>query len=84
VAAETARYMEYQGQGWLNPNSNQAYRVQRSSSAAYPVCRVCDMEVDPATAATSVYRERTYYFCTPAHKAMFDKKPEQFLDSSAA
>lgn len=83
VATQTAYYMEYQGQGWLDPNSNQSYRARRTSTDAHPLCPVCDMDVDPASAPRSVYRDKTYYFCTPEHKAVFDKAPEQFLDSRA-
>jgi YHS domain-containing protein len=42
------------------------------------------MEVDAATAPQSVYHGKTYYFCMPAHKVVFDKSPAQFLDSSAS
>jgi YHS domain-containing protein/putative intracellular protease/amidase len=83
VAVETAHYMEYQGQGWLDPSSNNVYTTRRTSTAAHPVCPVCDMEVDAATAPQSVYHGTTYYFCTPAHKVVFDKSPQQFLDSRA-
>lgn len=82
VATQTAYYMEYQGQGWLDPNSNQNYRVHRASTSAHPLCAVCDMEVDPASAPRSVYHDKTYYFCMPAHKAVFDKAPEQVLEGS--
>jgi len=78
VATQTAYYMEYQGQGWLDPNSNQAYRLRRASSDAHPVCPVCDMDVDPASAPQSSYRGRTYYFCMLSHKALFDRAPEEF------
>ena len=84
VAVETARYMEYQGQGWLDPSSNNVYTSRRTSTDAHPVCPVCDMEVDAATAPQSVYHGKTYYFCMSAHKVVFDKSPEQFLDSSAS
>lgn len=80
VATQTAYYMEYQGQGWMDPNSNQVYRARRASSDAHPVCPVCDMDVDPATAPQSGYRGRTYYFCMPSHKVLFDGAPEQFVD----
>jgi len=42
------------------------------------------MEIDPATAPRSVYRDKTYYFCMPPHKVVFDKAPEQFLNSNDA
>jgi YHS domain-containing protein len=41
---------------------------------------VCGMDVDPATAAaTSVYKGKTYYFCSKDEKEQFDKDPEKFL-----
>ena len=80
VATQTAYYMEYQGQGWTDPNSNQAYRVRRASSDAHPLCPVCEMDVDPATAPQSSYRGRTYYFCMLSHKTLFDRTPGQFVD----
>ena len=83
VAAQTAYYMEYQGQGWMDPNSNQTYRTRRTSTSAHPVCPVCDMDVDPGTAPRSVYHDRTYYFCIPEHKVLFDEAPEQFLEVRA-
>ncbi len=68
--------MEYQGQGWLDPASNAVYRHHRASTAEHPLCPVCEMEVDPATAPRSVYRDHAYYFCMPTHKALFDASPE--------
>jgi YHS domain-containing protein len=42
---------------------------------------VCGMEIDPTTAAaTSEYKEETYYFCAPGCKADFDRDPEKYLD----
>ena len=78
VAAQTAYYMEYQGEGWTDPDSNQAYRKRLVSTAAHPLCPVCEMDVDPKTAPKSVYRGQTYYFCIPDHKVAFDATPEKF------
>ena len=75
-AQKTADMMEYQGQGWLNPNSNQAYAKARVSTDAHPVCPVCEMDGDPAL--KSVYKGKNYYFCSPDHKEMFDKAPAKF------
>ena len=84
VAAQTAYYMEYQGQGWMDPSSNNIYRTRRTSTDSHPICPVCDMDVDPVNAARSVYQGKTYYFCMPAHKVAFDKAPQRFLVSDAS
>ena len=81
IAAQTAYYMEYQGEGWTDPNSNQAYRQRLVSTAAHPLCPVCEMDVDPKTAPKSVYRGQTYYFCMTGHKVVFDATPEKFMET---
>jgi YHS domain-containing protein len=41
---------------------------------------ICKMTVDEKTAKfTSVYKEKTYYFCSPGCKRTFDKNPEQYI-----
>jgi transcriptional regulator GlxA family with amidase domain len=82
VAAETALRTEYQGTGWLDANSNQIYRKRRVSTAANPLCPVCEMTVDPRTAPTSVYLGRRYYFCMPSHRVAFDAAPPKYLDAA--
>lgn len=81
VATKTAYQMEYQGQGWLNPDSNMVYASARKSTDAQPLCPVCSMEVDPKTAPRSAYQGRSYYFCMPEHKALFDATPARYLDA---
>jgi putative intracellular protease/amidase/YHS domain-containing protein len=75
-AEQTANMMEYQGKGWLDPNSNQAYAKARVSTDEHPVCPVCEMDGDPSI--KSVYKGKKYYFCSPDHKEKFDKAPDQF------
>ena len=79
VATQTAYQMEYQGQGWLDPASNQVYAKARISTDQHPLCPVCDMDVDPKSAPKSVYQGKTYYFCMDSHKAAFDAAPEKYL-----
>jgi transcriptional regulator GlxA family with amidase domain/YHS domain-containing protein len=79
VAADTAYNMEYQGQGWMNAGANAVYAKAAVSTDEHPLCPVCSMEVDRATAPTSVYKGKTYYFCSGAHKAAFDAAPEKWL-----
>jgi YHS domain-containing protein len=83
VATNTAYQMEYQGQGWLNPDSNQIYAQAPISTEEHPLCPVCDMDADK-TAPSSVYKGKTYYFCMPEHKALFDKAPEKYLQTTQA
>ena len=40
---------------------------------------ICKMEVDPATALwTSEHEGKTYYFCAPGCKMMFDQDPARW------
>lgn len=42
---------------------------------------VCGMDVEPATsAAQSVYKDKTYHFCSVGCKLDFEKEPERFLE----
>jgi len=44
---------------------------------------VCGMTVDEKrAAATSQYRGKTYYFCSPGCKKSFDANPEKYLKGS--
>ena len=79
AARKTAYAMEYQGQGWLNPDSNAVYAEARVSTDAQPLCPVCQMDVDPGTELRSAYKGKTYYFCMKAHKVRFDAAPEKYL-----
>jgi putative intracellular protease/amidase len=82
VAQKTAYNMEYQGQGWMNPDSNQAYATALASTAEHPVCSVCGMDVDPKIAPKSVFKGTTYYFCSDDDKKTFDAAPERFASAS--
>ncbi len=82
VALDTANMLEYQGQGWLNANSNQMYAQAPISTEEHPLCPVCDMEVDRKTSPKSVYNGKTYYFCTDQHKTSFDADPEKYLTAA--
>ena len=79
AATETAYGMEYQGQGWLNPESNAVYAVARPSKTGAPLCPVCDMETDPASSPKSTFQGKTYYFCQPSHKTTFDADPKKWI-----
>lgn len=79
VAQKTAYNMEYQGQGWMNPDSNELYAKPLASTAEHPLCAVCGMDVDPKTAPKSVLKDVTYYFCSNDEKSTFDKAPDKFV-----
>ena len=81
VAQKTAYDMEYQGQGWMNPDSNQVYAATPVSTAEHPLCVVCGMDVDPATAPKSVFKGATYYFCSDGDKKTFDAAPDKFVNT---
>src|SRR6266446_4871414 len=82
VAQKTAYNMEYQGQGWMNADSNQVYAAAPISTAEHPLCPVCGMDVDVATAPKSVYKGTTYYFCSDDDKKTFDAAPDKFADAT--
>jgi transcriptional regulator GlxA family with amidase domain/YHS domain-containing protein len=79
VAQKTAYNMEYQGQGWMNANSNQIYASTPVSTAEHPLCPVCEMDVDPKIAPKSVFKGKTYYFCSDDDKKTFDAAPDKFV-----
>jgi putative intracellular protease/amidase/YHS domain-containing protein len=81
VAQKTAYELEYQGLGWMNADSNQVYAAAPISSAEHPLCPVCGMDVDPATAPKSVFKGATYYFCSDDDKKTFDAAPDKFLNT---
>jgi putative intracellular protease/amidase/YHS domain-containing protein len=83
VARKTAYNMEYQGQGWMNPDSNRVYATSLASTAEHPLCPVCGMDVDPKVAPKSVFKGVTYYFCSEDDKKTFDAAPEKFITAVA-
>ena len=81
VALRTAYQMEYQGRGWLDPASNADYAQPPATAQGHRICPVCWMEIDPATAPSSTYGGKRYWFCTPDHKQQFDAAPARFAES---
>jgi transcriptional regulator GlxA family with amidase domain/YHS domain-containing protein len=82
VATQAAFDMEYQGQGWMNADSNSVYAKLRSSVDGHPLCVVCSMAIDPGNAPKTVYDGKTYYFCSANHKATFDAAPADFVNAT--
>ena len=79
AAERTAYDMEYQGKGWMNADSNEAYAKIPVSTDEHPLCPVCEMEVTPGGSLKSVYKGKTYYFCMQDHKKAFDASPDKYL-----
>ena len=82
VAQSTAYNMEYQGNGWMDPDSNNVYAAIPVSTAEHPLCTVCGMDVDPKIAAKSVYKGTTYYFCSADDKKTFEAAPDKFVGAA--
>ena len=83
VAKKTAYDMEYQGEGWMNKDSNQTYATLPVSTSEHPLCVVCGMDVDPKLAPKSVFKGATYYFCSKDDKETFDASPDKFVTAVA-
>jgi transcriptional regulator GlxA family with amidase domain len=79
LAKQIAYDMEYQGQGWMSPDSNEVYAKLRTSMDNRPLCVVCSMAIDAETAPKTVYQGKTYYFCSSDHKSIFDASPAEFI-----
>jgi YHS domain-containing protein/putative intracellular protease/amidase len=82
VAKQTALNLEYQGMGWMFPASNAQFAKKPVSTAAHPVCPVCEMQVKRETALTWPYQGRTYYFCSAPCKAHFTADPKRFIEAA--
>ena len=79
VAEQTARQLEYQGQGWRHPDSNRAFARKPVSTALRPLCPVCEAAVTLAEALPWVHRGRTLYFCSDWCRDRFLQDPEMFV-----
>jgi len=79
LAKQIAFDIEYQGQGWMSPDSNAVYAKLRTSIDNRPLCVVCSMAIDASTAPKTVYQGKTYYFCSSDHKSIFDAAPAEFI-----
>jgi putative intracellular protease/amidase/YHS domain-containing protein len=77
VAEDVAYNLEYQGQGWKEPNSNAIY-------AQVLTCPVCGMPSDSAKKTASIYKGKTYYFCQMGEvcKGKFDAAPDKYAEQS--
>jgi putative intracellular protease/amidase/YHS domain-containing protein len=70
AASRVAEIIEYQGKGWLNPDSNEAFETMPALDGKRPLCPLCFMEGDPAIKV--VHAGKTYYFCAESEKEFFE------------
>jgi len=77
--------LEYQGNGWLDPMSNQEFANLPSNDPAHPICPLCFMQAD--TSIRAIFKGSTYYFCAESEKEFFETHPEvmeRFINEDAA
>lgn len=79
AAEQTALDLEYQGTGWKDPNSNSVFAAAPVSTDEHPVCPICEMPVDKASALTEQYKGRTVYFCGSYCKQLFGKAHQEHV-----
>ena len=79
VAIHTAKALEYQGTGWMHPDSNAVWAMKPVSTAEHPICAVCEWEFDEKPKLKEEYRGRTYYFCGEWCRKHFLKTPQRFV-----
>ncbi|MEQ1500972.1 MAG: DJ-1/PfpI family protein [Myxococcota bacterium] len=79
VAEATASQLEYQGQGWKDPDSNAVFASRPASTPDRSVDPVCEMQVDPEVALVETYRGQEYFFCSKSCRSTFDADPARFL-----
>ena len=79
LAVQVADGMEYQGKGWLDPNSNEVYAKMPGMpelTGAHPLCAACLMNADRSISTN--YKGKTFYFCSKDDKETFDKHTDVF------
>ena len=77
LTVQVADGIEYQGKGWLDPNSNEAYAKLPVFNEENPICPVCLMKVSDRSIKSS-YKGKNYYFCSTSHKEVFDEHTDVF------
>ncbi|SCF22381.1 YHS domain-containing protein [Micromonospora haikouensis] len=78
VAQRTATYLEYQGTGWMHPDSNAEFTEPAAVNPEQPVCPVCQMPVAPDTPTTLDLDGRTWHFCGDWCQEQFRAAPQRF------
>jgi putative intracellular protease/amidase/YHS domain-containing protein len=76
LTAQVIDGMEYQGKGWLNADSNDAYARMPELTGQNPICPTCLMGTNRSISLN--YKNKTYYFCMEEHKSLFEKHTDVF------
>lgn len=79
-ARQTARYLEYQGTGWMHPASNAGFAETPAVAPGHALCPICEMEVSKQTDLTATFEGKTYYFCGQWCKDHFVANPQRYAD----
>jgi len=65
----------------VTPAETPAAMISTDSASSKVVDVVCKMKVEKSVIDTSVYKGKTYYFCSPYCKQEFDNNPEKYINS---
>ena len=71
AAANLADGIEYQGKGWKNSDSNDAYATLPELNESKPLCPLCLMDGDRSI--KTIYKGKDFFFCSQGEKEFFDR-----------
>lgn len=77
-ARRTADLLEYQGTGWMHPESSSAYAAPAIAPDGRHLCPVCEMEVGAEALHTTTYGGRSWFFCGAWCHDRFQENPSRF------
>jgi putative intracellular protease/amidase len=78
-AAETAATnLEYQGEGWRDPDANSAFASRPIPGAGEALCPICEMCVPQGEAIRVVHGDQVRYFCCDECRRMYEASPARF------
>ena len=78
VALNTATQLEYQGTGWMHPDSNAGFAGRPVATPDRAVCPVCEMQVSRSGAITRVHSDMIRNFCGEWCADRFASRPRAF------
>ena len=84
AAVDTAYWMEYQGQGWMDPTgaaNSEFAEIKTTSSGGNPVDPVCGMPISPDSKFVTNRNGKEYRFCQQSCKDQFDADPDAYLSA---